>query len=318
MRYVSLSVFLITALTLVGCGDSRSAPPASTPVALADFCNELVDAVCDNVARCDCGVTADADCRSSFARTCGGAEGFLGPEVQARITAGTVVYNASAAGGVIAAIRAESSCDNPLTSVGWGIADLLSFGGTLTGTRTPGTACTAGGSDSPFGGECLNGLCLAPSDGPTRCIGLSGLGATCGIDNVCVDLEATFTSLENPAILLRCNILPGATSGTCATRLAVGATCAGGADCASSRCDSGTCIATLANGEPCEGSSDCSSGFCRYGDSTAVCAATGAVSNGGACTDNDECLSGECNDSVCIPGICGTYDEPSPPPTPVP
>lgn len=315
MRHALLSAFLLSALTLAACGDSRRPPSNSPPVALADFCNEFVDAVCDATVRCTCSPTADADCRSDLAATCGSTGGFIGPEVQARITAGTVVYDAAAAGRLIGLVRAQSTCDNPILDTGWGIGEVLTFGGTVTGTRTPGMSCTPS-SGSPFGGECQTGMCADTG----RCIGFAGLGAPCGTgtDALCVDLDATFTSFESADILLRCNVAPGGTTGTCGARLAVGGTCGSTLDCASNRCEMGVCVAALANGDPCGSSDECDSGFCRFGTTTSVCAAAHAVNNGGACTDDAECVSGSCKADVCVPGICGVYDAPTPAPAPAP
>lgn len=318
MRHAFLTVPVLTALALAGCGKSTRNTPPSTPVALADFCTGFVDSICTNVARCSCSPTADADCRADLANTC--ANQFISPEVQARITAGTVTYNASAAGAMIAGLHAQTSCDNPMTIFGWGIREVFTFGGTLNGTKAPGAACTGGTGGAPFGGECANGMCMSTGSEPTTCWGFVGLGAPCGlgINSICVDLNATFTSLDNADILLRCNVAAGATTGTCAARLANGASCSSSYDCASDRCDPDVCVAALANGVACSSSGDCLSGYCRYAGTTSVCAAAGAIADGSACTDDQECASGTCPASVCVPGICATYDTPAPPPMPVP
>lgn len=307
MRNVLLSASLLTALVLVGCGDDRRTGP-STALAIDDFCTEFVDAVCDDVAPCSCGATADADCRSDLAANCGGASGVLSPEVRARVTAGTVVYDANAAGALVAQLRAQTSCDNPIIAAGWGIEETFTFGGVLTGTLTPGASCT-GGSGSPFGGPCAEGICT-DVDGAPRCIGLAALGEPCGmgIDSICIDLDAEFSSLESGTLLLRCNVASGATTGTCAALLADGATCARPAECASGRCEATVCAAPAANGADCVDDSECSSGFCRSAGATSVCAAAAAVNNGGACMDDSECVSGACRNDVCVAGICSTFE----------
>jgi len=312
MRNVLLSASVLTALALVGCGDDTR--PASTGVAIDGFCDDFVDAICDDVAACSCGATADADCRSELATNCGGASGVLSPAVRARVTAGTVVYDANAAGALLAQLRAEASCDNPIIAVGWDVTEALSFGGVLSGTLAPGASCVGGG-DSPFGSACAEGLCTNV-DGAARCIGLAGLGEPCGmgIDSVCLDLNAPFATLVGGDLSLRCNIASGATTGTCAALLADGATCAGPDECASDRCEATVCAPPLANGADCFVGSECSSGFCSGSGASAVCAAAATVNNGGACMDDNECVSGACQRDVCVEALCATVG--SEPPTP--
>lgn len=315
--FVSFSAWSIAVLALIGCGDDTRPPPTSTPVAIDDFCNEFVDSICDNVARCDCSPTADADCRSDLATTCGGASGVLSPTTRAHITAGTTVYDAAAAGRVIAQLRGATSCGNPIVAVGWGIDELLTFGGTLKGTKSAGAACDATGS-SPIGGECLLGACTSMGGGSARCIGFAGLGATCGVDNVCVDLNMTISSLENTDFLLRCDIVSGATTGTCAALLANAAACGNPRDCASGRCEMGGCVPAVANGAMCNDSRECASGFCRMTGPAGTCVAANSVIDGGACMDDAECVSGACQADLCVPGICGLYSPAAPAPTPRP
>jgi hypothetical protein len=317
MRYALLTLSLFAALAVTGCGKAKRAAPPSTPVALADFCTEFVDAICPNVGRCACSPTAEADCRADLATTC--PSDIAGPDVQARVAAGTVTYDANAAGAMIATLAAQTSCDNPMTIFGWGITDVFTFGGTLNGTKAPGAPCSAGTGGGPFGGECAQGVCTAPSStAPTTCWGMIGLGAPCGagISGICVDLDASFTSLEDANILLRCNIPAGAGTGTCAARLANGAACSSPDECASLYCDGTTslCAPGLANGVECMNSTDCASGYCNYSASPSVCAASGVVANGGACTDGAECVSTVCQGGRCVPGICSTYSPPPPPP----
>jgi len=311
MRNILLSALVLTALVLVGCGDDTR--PGATPLAIDDFCADFVDAVCDDVAACSCGATADADCRSDLATNCGGADGVLSPAVRARVTAGTVVYDANAASALLAQLRADASCDNPIIAVGWGIEEVFTFGGVLTGTLAPGATCM---DESPFGGACADGICTNVGGGASRCIGIAGLGEPCGlgIDSACIDLNATFSSLESGGLLLRCNIASGATTGTCAALLADGATCAGPDECASDRCEATVCAPPLANGADCFVGSECSSGFCSGSGASAVCAAAATVNNGGACMDDNECVSGACQRDVCVEALCATVG--SEPPTP--
>lgn len=308
MRNIFFSASLIAALSLVGCGDDTRPGPTATPVAIDEFCTEFVDAVCDDVATCSCGATADADCRSELATNCGGAAGVFGPDVRARVEAGTVIYDADAAGALVAQLRTQTSCNNPIVALGWNIGDLFTFGGVLSGTLAPGASC-AGGGESPFGGACASGVCTEVGGAP-RCIALAGLGAPCGIgvDAVCADVNASFTSLENADFLLRCNIAAGATMGTCAALLAEGATCARAAECASGRCASTVCAPPLANGAECVDDNECSSGFCRSTSAEFACAAAATVNNGGACGDDAECVSGACQRDVCIASICNTFE----------
>lgn len=317
MRYTFLltSLLALTAVTLVGCGDDDATPPTSTPVALADFCPQFVDAICDNVARCSCSATADADCRADLTDTC--PNSIVGPDIRAHIGSGTVVYDASAAGAMIAGVRAETSCENPMTTFGWRVADVFTFGGMLNGTVAAGATCDAGSGDSPIGGECLDGVCSGGSGGgPAICVHLAGIGEPCGtgISSLCVNLDARFTSLEGSDLLLRCNVAAGASTGTCAALLASGAACAAVQDCASHRCEAGVCAPGVANGEACSSSLECLSSFCDYSATPSACAPASTVAISGACTDDQQCVSGVCRGNVCVGAVCGLYSEPVPPP----
>jgi len=310
MRTFLISSLMVVAAGLMACGSDSRTPSGGPPVASEEFCNEFVDAVCNNVARCDCS-TADADCRSSLTADCGGAGGFFGPEARARVAAGTVRYSETAAGNVIGALRAQTSCENPLVALDWALLEVFTFGGTFAGTLAPGASCAATTGDAPFGGECANGICGDFGGGSLQCIGLAGLGAPCGVGTnvACADLNATFASLESADILLRCNVAPGATTGTCAARLAVGAACTRLDECESTRCEGDVCVARLANGVACDNDNECVSGLCDPIGPTSVCTALGSRPDGDTCSNDSDCSSGACN-SVCVPGICSVADSP--------
>jgi hypothetical protein len=313
MRISLTATSLLAAIALVGCGDDDSRTPGGPPVAIDDFCTEFVDTFCDRIAACNCSPTADADCRADLAGECSRADGILGSEARARIDAGKVRYSPAAAGALFARVRASSSCDNPLLSLGWSFPDLLTFGGTFSGTTAPGAACTDTGA--PIGGECTNGICQLTMTGGI-CIGLAGRGAACGMGMpyLCADTSAPFMGLDDPDILLRCNVAMGASTGTCADRLANGGTCGSNVDCASARCDMNTCAAKLANGTACDSDEDCDSDFCEPGELRGTCASRGAAPDGARCINNSDCASDECRNNVCVAGICGLYDPPAPPP----
>ena len=309
-----MSLFSLTAVALIGCGDDDGTPPTGTSVALADFCPQFVDAVCDNVARCACGPTADADCRASSLVDC--QDSMVGPELRARITSGTIVYNASAAGALIAMVRAETSCENPMTNAGWTVADVFTFGGMFSGTLPAGATCNGGSGGAAIAGECLGGVCGGASGGTETCYHLAGLGEPCGtgISSLCVDLGASYTSFEGNGMLLRCNVAAGASTGTCAALVANGAACAEAQECESVRCEGGVCAPALANGEACVDSTECLSHVCDYAATPSVCAPMGTVAVGGACTGEQQCISGVCRGDVCVAPACGLYSEPVPPP----
>jgi hypothetical protein len=313
MRFSLTATSLLAALALVGCGDDDARTPSGPPVAIDDFCTEFVDAFCDNIARCDCSPTADADCRADLANTCGGANGILGPEARARIDSGKVRYDAASAGAVFARVRATSSCDNSLLSLGWTFSDVLTFGGVFRGTTAAGAACST--TNSPVAGECANGICQETMSGGI-CIGLAAAGAPCGMGMpyLCANTTLPFTSLEDSDLLLRCDIPMGATSGVCAARLANGGTCGSELDCASTICDGMVCAPQRAAGAMCADDSECVSGFCEMTPDGGTCRTRSLAPVGASCTDPNDCESDECRDGVCVAGICGLYDPPPPPP----
>jgi hypothetical protein len=315
MRLSLTATSLLAAFALVGCGDDDARTPSGPPVAVDDFCPEFVDAICDAVVRCDCSPTADADCRADLAETCDGDNGFLGATTRARIDSGKVRYDAAAAGAVIAKLRGVSTCDNPLLALRWTFTDVLTFEGVFRGTVAPGGACTT--TSTPIGGECANGICQETMGGGV-CIGFAGLGASCGMGmpTLCANLSVPFTSFDNPDFLLRCDIPMGATTGTCAARLANGGTCGSDSECQSDRCDMNICSQKLANGAMCMGDDECDSGFCQSDATGQTCATRGAgAAVGASCTGASDCESDECRDGVCVAGVCGLYDPPAPPPS---
>jgi hypothetical protein len=308
------------AAALAGCGDDDrggGGGGGSTPIPQAMFCDEFVDAMCDRVERCDCGTAASTMCRTSFGAECGGSGGFLGPEVQARITAGTVRYDAAAAGRLVAGLRADTGCGNPVTTLGWRFSDVLTFGGVLTGTKAAGEACAASG-DNPFGSECANGVCAEVSEGTNRCIGFAGMGSACGREMpiLCANLSAPFTDFEDSSVLLRCD----ETTMQCAARLADGAMCSSREDCASQNCDASgetpMCAPKLADGMPCEFDAVCASGYCDYDVDPSVCAAKPNRPLGAACNDDSQCASGTCMGDRCVNETCGIVSVEDMMPTP--
>ncbi len=314
MRFRISLTALLAALALVGCGDDDDRTPSSPPVAADAFCTEFVDSFCDRIARCDCSPTADADCRADLTETCGRAEGILGTETRARIASGKVTYDAASAGAFFARVRSSTSCENPLVELGWTFSDLISFGGTFRGTTMPGGACAT--ANTPIGGECATGLCQETGTGNV-CIGLAGPGAACGMDIpfLCANTSAPFTGFDDPDILLRCDIAMGATTGTCAARLANGAACANRTDCASSLCAMDVCAPKLANGATCDGDEECDSAFCRGDTMGQTCATPSNAAIGAACMADSDCGSDQCRDGACVAAICGLYSPPPPPPT---
>jgi hypothetical protein len=308
MRKVLPLPLLLAALSLVGCSEDDERTLGGPPVPLEDFCTEFVETFCKRVAACDCSPTADADCRADLTSECTAADGILGTETRARLASGALVYNAAAAGALFARVGASNSCDNPLLSLDWTFKDAITFGGVFRGTVAPGGACTA--TNSPIGSDCTNGICQETMSGGV-CIGLAALGAPCGMGMpfLCVDAEASFTGLENSDILLRCDVAAGASTGTCANRLANGATCSGGLECASNVCDGTMCAPQLMEGAGCSDNNECASGYCAMRDG-AFCSTPSRGPNGASCNIAIECESNECRDNVCVPGICGLYDPP--------
>lgn len=145
-------------------------------------------------------------------------------------------------------------------------------------------------------------------------VGQLGVGETCRIDSECE--PGTYCDTD-----LTC-------SGTCAPQLTLGAACDDDEQCPAEGDALGDCDSTDANpephctlfevrtgaalGEPCgqvEGEissyTACRAGlYCRYAGDTPTCAEP--VASGGACTEDDRCLNGYCDDGICRTGTLRT------------
>jgi len=282
-------VSCLAALAIACSGDDAPPPAPSGPISADRFCAELARALCEARAACDCPFARFGDngprCTALYEMYCVGE--ILGDP--AALDGARVIYDADAAGRVVAGFRATPSagCASPFETLGWTLRDALTFGGVVRGTVGPGAACAPLGSDPELvATECREGRC---QDG--GCIGYAGRGASCDPATiVCRDLDST---TFDEAHFLRCD----PASSTCGDLGAPGATCALPYEC-TTWCDttSGTCAFKLADGVECTDRSRCESAWCA--GSPAVCTATNA--NGVTCTSAFECTSG-----ACVSGVCG-------------
>jgi hypothetical protein len=194
---------------------------------------------------------------------------------------------------------------------------VLTFGGTLNGTKAPGQSCTRSG-DTPSG-ECANGVCVGDESGSMgRCVGLSGVGQMCGLEtstpHVCIDPDVPFR-MEEFVFLSFALLGLGCDDATmrCAPRLPNGMACGIDIECESQRCSraegatTGTCAPKLADGMPCTSGFGCMSGFCDFGGASPVCAPRRAL--GESCPgDSSACVSGVCGGGKCLAGACGAVN----------
>lgn len=179
----------------------------------------------------------------------------------------------------------------------------------------PGVGCTATAALRPEGaacradGQCSEGECLV-GRGSGYCA-VEGCAA-CGPNTVCVDLPcvgeaqcglrclpscggASISACETSVHCTMRTTPDGASVEVCDPRGAVGASCVGGAECASGRCAAGACVALegAANGARCSTPSDCQSNSCVSG----TCRGSGLL--GDACGVPADCSVGTCCSGTC-------------------
>src|SRR5207247_1648485 len=110
---------LLVVIAAAGCGSgggggsgggsaaASTGAAGGTPLAIDDFCAKLADAYCDRRLACACPGSMKASCTGQLLQYC--SDFILGPTARADIAAGTIDYDADAAGQLVAGVRARMS-----------------------------------------------------------------------------------------------------------------------------------------------------------------------------------------------------------------
>jgi hypothetical protein len=276
---------------------------------LADACAALGLAECSFLQRCGL-IASDPSALQDCQAFLGAAEcnATLWP---ARVTAGTLGYEAVAAQACVAAIASAACSDWPaLPDV---CADILS------------PAVPSGGRC--FGGpytECLSGVCRGAAC-PFQCQAPGLSGDPCERDGDCQSDAGLYCHFNGPASVSQCQLPagPGASCGA-TTHCAAGTYCDGrycqplrapGQSCTAQTCqpsawcqpgvDGGICAERLGAGLPCSYSAECASGMLCLPE-THLCTVQGPLAQGAPCYVEQTCALG----STCVgatgisPGFC--------------
>lgn len=274
---------------------------AATP---AEFCRVLLQANCDHVTRCGCGVTATLTCYNNVTTTCNGT---FWSKVNLATQAGDLIFHPEAVPLALAPLSAPSvSCSDLYIDLGWDGLIVQTYGNVFSGMRPLGSDCTM--PSGPKGGihDCQPGLFCWPNTSTTGlCVNLAGAGEACTIDrsgaicferhSVDVDNEfaSSFESLECIADA------PGSNTGTCQRALNNGQPCHNNDVCTSGRCmatgvGTAVCAAKANDAKTCVSSLDCESGACNSAINPGICGAP--LADGAACGFDDlSCASGSCH-----------------------
>jgi hypothetical protein len=288
---ITRSVFLSAIITLA------AACSGSGPIPLEEFCARYAETLCDAAERCGCLSDLEVTyCPTYLAGECQ-------DNVVAPVQSGTRAYDEAAAGHCLGGYRSMlSDCSVEGDSMPEACDTML------VGVIPAGQGCESD-SDCQPGLECHSSACTAMPGQGDPCLDSS----YCAEDLFCADDgrceaprgrgEACPEGGEACADDLYCD---SATT-TCQPPLGAGASCAAdswacgdGLYCAEA---TSTCTRYPGSGGDCAASSgQCAEGL--YCDATDRCQAQ--KNAGEACTDDAECKSDDCTNSVCAgAGTCG-------------
>ena len=242
MKYFLMA--MIASLTLVGCDSTEDVPPTDHTIAIEDLSSTFAELYCSRAFNC-CDSTELTDLGYATEEACVSAEILSFEEdvmadAEAGIAAGTVVYDASAAGFCQVAMEAMN-CSLGLDE---GFED-PSCDGVFSGNVAIDSACFSylecAADDSWCGNDdvCVTTPALVAEDG--ACSYESQL--VCDVDLYCNDSDI-------------CTALPG-DGETCYFNM-----CASGFACDTSD----VCGDLLLNGTACTTPGMCLSGYCDYWD----------------------------------------------------
>jgi hypothetical protein len=286
MRIKPLLVFLLFAVDVLACGKSKE--------------EKFADTYCSEIAKC----CAQADITGGDGTLCRWAMSSGVSNIDACLTE----LNAEVADGTFCtylgnppnATAASSACAEAVRH----------------GSKKPGESCV---TDSD---------CAASDLGPVSCASAYVNGDfidKCQVqipgragDSPCLGTrDGDMTSSTDPAGDVApqgyiCDTADGVVckGGACTALTAVGGSCGSSYECVRTAfCDSsqGKCAAKVSIGDACVGKADdeCEGGYCDSQGGTKQCAAK--VANGAACSDGSMCISDNCVDGSCKPGIFDSF-----------
>ncbi len=256
--------------------DASAVDAGLQPIALEDFCDELMGWVFS--LREDCGCPGTADGLAMGIESC---ESSRLPPVES----GQIAYDPDAAARWMARLRAATPhCAYPYAVIGRTFRDLQTTGGTFGGTTPAGGSCAFEGVGGGSWDECVpDSTCsidFSQSSEPARCVQYVGIGDACDNDHYCGDLDAIYVE------------------GISYSEDAVGSWCDGTDDPTSGR-TIGTCRAQFAPGDPCVNNEQCATGYCSSGTCAEYLAAR--------CTSDADCGTGFCCRERCVPHLCDNF-----------
>jgi len=299
-------------------------------VELDEICDIYVADVCR--AKIDC---YDWDYQSyESCLTAQECDGFA--DLEAMLAAGSVSYDAAAAGDCIALFEADPCALGPIVFAVPAVFEILSWCEALHGNLGEGAACTSGAEcgeglecdktvtcpgtcivpppndNLPEGSACLTAICIPAQEHCSQC----ALGLEC-VNEVCVTTQMVGDPCEGIlgcGNVLWCNM----NAGVCAPKAQVGEPCSDfrqiAADCAAGLwCDdppampdvAGTCFERSVLGGPCRSDSDCVEPLsCLPGASRIERGTCGTLQpNGSPCDSFADCESDLCDGATytCVP-----------------
>jgi hypothetical protein len=264
-------------LATIGCGDSGG---GGTPIPLADLGPTLLDILCTRDARC--GSFPDK-------ATCLASNSAATTQLMADVAAGTVKYDAAAAGTCFDSFRAVAASGCTYSAAGMAQLNDPACDRIVTGTLADGAACFDGG-------ECISGSCSAPGCNPTDTCCAGACDRT--VAQVAIGGDCTFPARCVQGAYCRLSVIAGGASNVCSAFIAagqpcdqsMGEQCAPGYQCHHEQPTSavGVCARAPATGAACVTSEFCD-GIADFCDPTTLkCVAKVAV--GGACPNGYGCV----------------------------
>lgn len=254
------------------------APTYNPSFTAAQYCDQWSRVICDRLSKCCLLSTATyADCLAYKYKECDTQD------VTARIQAGTVTVDMTAAKACFDAERARATCDGNAYVMILPACDMERI---LVGAAAPAAKCYR---DL----DCASGWCVRTA-------------STC--DGVCHGYQALAATCNN--VDLRCNPKTSVCKGspaTCQALVPTNGACTTTSNCLpTDYCPAGTCVARLGMGAVCSDASQCQdpltciAGYCREDYS---------VPSGGPCLAANDCSPGTwCKGaSAGVPGVCTTY-----------
>lgn len=286
----SLAAVFVCALT-PACGDDGGGGPSGAPVAFEQYCDAYAEMACEVARICDCleGYSVEL-CQTYMRMECA-------DEVEQPVNDGRVRYLPNEGGqcledlwNVARDCRVDDHEDWPEA------CDLM-----LEGLVPAGQGCDGDAECLP-GLECYSSQCVdMPGEGQPCLDGSCETDHFCGVDDLCHRYRSVGQPCPEGDYACDDDLYCDGRTDTCAPYLSAGADCAHDAYA----CDddlhcspaSQTCRPYPGAGQSCADSGgDCADDL--YCDSAEICQPQ--QGSGAVCAQDEECLSWDCIDNVCI------------------